>query len=135
MIFNYCLNIRAYFVLFRDIALLYGDVNVQFISPGLGLVNRMQTEYNANGSDDVKNKILEEKTRKVSEYTKSSVAGVKLLVGKVCPLRPSHYASVSFLVEPSWQLGCSIGHRRVKQVPHTYRVINCLFGGYRTEQL
>ncbi|KAK2007069.1 hypothetical protein LZ32DRAFT_695625 [Colletotrichum eremochloae] len=82
MIFSYCLNIRAYFELFRDIALLYGDVNVQFISPGLELVNSMQTEYNANGSDDVKNKILEEKTRKVSEYTKSSVAGVKLLVGK-----------------------------------------------------
>jgi hypothetical protein len=47
MIFSFCLSIRAYFDLFREIAGMYLDVNNTFIREGLEMVNNMQTEYNS----------------------------------------------------------------------------------------
>jgi hypothetical protein len=47
MIYNFCLSIRAYFDLFRDIGGMYLDVYTQHISPGLEMVNNMQSEYNS----------------------------------------------------------------------------------------
>lgn len=52
VIFGFALNIRAYFDLFRDVALMYGDVNNRFARGGLQMVESMQAEYNSMSPGD-----------------------------------------------------------------------------------
>jgi hypothetical protein len=58
IIYNFCLSIRAYFDLFRDIGGMYLDVYTQFIRPGLEMVTNMQSEYNSAGDPKSAQKVF-----------------------------------------------------------------------------
>ncbi|GAB1206125.1 hypothetical protein APSETT445_004806 [Aspergillus pseudonomiae] len=80
MIFGYALSIRSFFDLFRDIGQMYLKVHSGFISQGLEMVNNLQTEYNGAGDSKQKQKILDQRNKEVSDFSSSSIDGVKKLV-------------------------------------------------------
>ncbi|RFU25071.1 hypothetical protein B7463_g11267, partial [Scytalidium lignicola] len=82
MIFSFSLNIRAYFDLFRDIAVMYLEVYNGYIRPGLEMVNNMQTEYQVTQDPKEAQRILSQRTKQVADFNASSVEGVKQLVNK-----------------------------------------------------
>jgi hypothetical protein len=82
IIYNFCLSIRAYFDLFRDIGGMYLDVYTQFIRPGLEMVTNMQSEYNSAGDPKSAQKELDKRNKEVGAYFSEAIGGVKKLVAK-----------------------------------------------------
>ncbi|KAB8264991.1 hypothetical protein BDV32DRAFT_145025 [Aspergillus pseudonomiae] len=80
MIFGYALSIRSFFDLFRDIGQMYLQVHNGFIRQGLEMVNNLQTEYNSAGDSKQKQRILDQRNKEVSDFSSSSIEGVKQLV-------------------------------------------------------